>query len=48
VSRSKHPQCSRGRGCGVCGDAGENRRKRERAWQDADDRERERAVSPVE
>lgn len=29
MSRSRHPQCSRGRGCGVCGDAGEVRRERE-------------------
>jgi hypothetical protein len=29
VSRSRWPKCSGGRGCWVCGDAGEVRRKRE-------------------
>lgn len=29
MSRSRRQQCSQGRGCGVCGDAGEVRRTRE-------------------
>jgi hypothetical protein len=37
MSRSKLPQCSAGRGCGCCGDAGLSRRKRDRAWQKADE-----------
>lgn len=36
MSRSRRPQCSTGRGCYCCGDAGANRRKRERAWAKAD------------
>ncbi len=38
MSRSYHNK-SCGRGCGVCGDAGETRRAREHAWQIADERE---------
>lgn len=36
MSRSKRPQCSVGRGCGCCGNAGASRRKREKAWAKAD------------
>jgi hypothetical protein len=36
MSRSRRARCSVGRGCPVCGDAGANRRKRERAWARAD------------
>lgn len=36
MSRSRRQQCSVGRGCPVCGDAGANRKKRERAWAKAD------------
>jgi len=31
MSRSRRQRCSRGRGCGVCGDAGAKRKKRQRA-----------------
>ena len=36
MSRSKRPQCSSGRGCGCCGNAGAARRRRERSWMKAD------------
>jgi hypothetical protein len=38
MSRSRRPQCSVGRGCSCCGDAGASRRARERAAQRADSR----------
>ena len=37
MSRSHHSGCPGGRGCYVCGDAGENRRAREAAWHASDE-----------
>lgn len=39
MSRSRPPKCPCGRGCGVCGNAGESRRKREDDAYRADTRE---------
>lgn len=39
MSRSRRPQCSCGRGCPVCGDAGEVRRAREEDARRTDERE---------
>jgi hypothetical protein len=44
VSRSKRPQCSVGRGCRCCGDAGEVRRARENSAQRADVDDIEEAI----
>jgi len=39
LSRSRRQQCSVGRGCPVCGDAGEVRRLREEIIREIDERE---------